>query len=75
MKKVDKFIDANNWDEWVGKQIIKHSGKPFKSGPKSATPLSITMNPFSGKKAFKLLECGTVVDCYQCKLEENAMYN
>lgn len=67
MKKIDKFADKLNWVNYIGKEIEKHSGKPFKSGDKIAIPISIETNPYSGKEGFKLGD-NTIVDCMQCKL-------
>jgi len=69
MITVDKFINATQWDQWLGKQIIKHSGKPFKSRFKIGIPQEMTTNPNSNKLAFKM-DDGSVVDCHQCKLYE-----
>jgi hypothetical protein len=26
--RVDKFEHANEWHTWIGKEVVKHSGKP-----------------------------------------------
>ena len=67
-KKVDKFANSTDWDNWIGKQIIKYSGKPFKSGAKIGIVDSIGVNPNSGKKCFIMREDQTSVDCFQCNL-------
>lgn len=66
MDKVDKLASESQWDTWVGVEVEKHSGKPFKSGLKIGTPMSTTINPHSGKKAF-LMDDGSIVDCLQVK--------
>lgn len=68
MKRINKFLEQSNWQNWIGKEIIKHSDKPFKSGSKTAIPLEITINEYSQKTAFKL-DDGSVVDCHQCCLK------
>jgi len=67
--KIDKFEHQNEWTNWIGLTIEKYSGKPFKSGSKFATPDRVETNPNYGKLAFHLIEDGTLVDCYQCKLK------
>ena len=69
MKKVDKFADKDNWENYIGKEIEKHSGKPFKSGKKTGIAISMGINPNSGKQGFNM-DDGTIVDCMQCKLVE-----
>ncbi len=67
MEKVDKFADSANWSTYIGKQVIKHSKKPFKNGSAVNTVKEFTTNPYSGKKAFEMVE-GSVVDCFRVKL-------
>lgn len=61
--------ELEKYRNFLGKRIVKHSGKPFKGGKKIATPVSMEGNPNSGNPAFKL-EDGTLVDIYMCKLYE-----
>lgn len=65
---IDKFEDMKDWGNWIDRDIVKHSGKPFYSGLKIGTPKELTINPHSGKQAF-LMGDGKVVDCHQCKLK------
>ena len=67
--KINKLEFANDWSNWVGKEIEKFSGKPFKSQNKTAIPNSVGINPNSGKIAFYFNETNTYVDCFQCKLK------
>lgn len=67
--KVDKFKDQADWDNWVGKKVEKYSKKPFKSGKITGFPVEVTINPNSGKKAFKM-DDNSIVDCFQVKLIE-----
>lgn len=69
MKKIDKFAFSHLWQTWVGKQIVKHSGKPFKSTFKVGVVKDIMVNPYSNKIAF-LMDDESLVDCHQCKLHE-----
>jgi len=68
--KTKKTYFTPVWVSWVDKEIIKHSGKPFKSGYKKGTIISININPNSNKIAF-LMDDDSVVDYYQTKLCEN----
>lgn len=54
----------------LGKQIVKKSNRPFKSGDKVGTALSFTTNEHSGRIAFIMKEDDSVVDCFRCKLFE-----
>lgn len=65
--KVDKFKDSENWENYVGEVVVKHSGKPFKSGMFTGTIYKLTTNPHSGKAGF-LMGDGSIVDCHQVKL-------
>lgn len=51
----------------IGTKVVKHSGKPFKSGKKEGTISGLTTNPHTGKVAYTFEEDGSVVDAYQCK--------
>ncbi len=66
-KKVNRFEDRQNWPNYVGKVVTKHSGKPFKSGDVESTVVSFTTNPDTNREGF-LMEDGSIVDCHQCKL-------
>lgn len=66
-KKVHKIYKNPDWINWVGCEIVKHSNKPFKSGNKVGVVKELTTNPHSNKTAF-LMDDGSIVDCYQCKL-------
>lgn len=70
--KVDKFAHMKNWDKWVDHEVIKHSGKPFKSGLKIGIPKGLTINIHSTKQAF-LMDDDSVVDCHQCVLLTNTI--
>ena len=64
--KIDKFIECENWENWIGLEVIKHSKKPFKGGKQIELVKDITTNSFSGKKAF-ILNDESIVDCHQVK--------
>jgi len=51
----------------LDKKVRKYSGKPFKSGLKAATPLSIVNNPYTQRLAFIFVEDDSIVDCRICK--------
>jgi hypothetical protein len=67
-RKQYKIVDEVNWPSYIGKDIEKHSGKPFKCGLKVVKVVSLTTNSNTNKPAF-LVSDGSIVDCYQCKLK------
>ena len=67
---IDKYAKQDEWSSWVGKMLTKHSPKPFKSGKKEGIAIEYTINPYSGKPAFKM-DDDSIVDCHQVKLVEN----
>jgi hypothetical protein len=66
-KTIDKLKFENEWESWVGKTVIKHSRKPFKSTFQTGRVKGITINPYSKKKGF-LMDDGSIVDCMQVTL-------
>jgi hypothetical protein len=64
---INKLEFENEWESWVGKTVIKHSKKPFKSTFQTSTVKDITINPYSKKKGF-LMDDGSIVDCMQVAL-------
>jgi hypothetical protein len=70
MAKVDKFAEKDLWVNWVGMILRKHSNNPFKSGLQTGRAMELTVNPYSLKQGF-LMDDGTVVDCFRCKLENS----
>lgn len=68
-KKIDKLKNQDDWDNWIGKQVVKYSKKPFKSGKTIGIPVEVTVNPHSNKKAFKM-DDNSIVDCFQVALHE-----
>ena len=59
-----------NWNKWIGKEVIKRSKKPFKSGKQIETVVELTINPHSNKQAFRLNDT-SIVDCYQLRLHSD----
>jgi hypothetical protein len=47
-------------------KVQKKSRKPFKSGKKIGTVISVTTNPYSGKLAY-LMDDGSIVNQSQCE--------
>lgn len=66
MKRVKDLPDE--WPNWVGKQVSKRSGKPFKSGEKVGTVTGLIEHPTTKQPAFTLAEDGTHVECRRCQL-------
>lgn len=57
------FIRVDDRDSiYIGDKVSKKSGKPFKSGLKIGTVLSIETNPYTGKIGVKLQEDNSIVD-------------
>ena len=67
MKTSKKFDTQDQWFDWIGHRITKHSGKPFKSKNTIGIPTCVVTNPNSCKQAF-LMDDGSIVDCHQTKL-------
>jgi hypothetical protein len=55
------------WETWVNKEIVKSSGKPFKSGEKVGLVKELTTNPYSNKPGFLMWD-GSIVDCHRTEL-------
>jgi hypothetical protein len=53
---------------WIGKQVVKNSGKPFKSGDTVNTVKGLTTNLQTGNSAFTFEEDESNVECWRCKL-------
>lgn len=70
MTKINKWKREHEWPDWVGDTVEKHSGKPFKGGEKIGIITDMGINPWTGRKAFKI-DDDSYVDCYQCKLSDN----
>lgn len=66
--KVDP--NAALWPSWIGQAVVKKSGKPFKSGDKTATVKAFTVNPNTGHPGFSFYEDESVVDCRTTQLKE-----
>lgn len=56
------------WPLWVGKQVSKVSGKPFKSKEKVNTVSGITIHPVTGLHAFIFNEDDSAVECFRTVL-------
>lgn len=70
-KEINESINPVDYYFWIGKEIVKHSDKPFKSGFKTGIPKDVGVNPNSNKMAFIMSDDDTYVDCKQCKLKDN----
>ena len=59
-----------DYQNWIGKSIVKKSKKPFQSGNKIGTVVGIEINPQSpnGELGFKMKEDDSIVNCKLCKL-------
>lgn len=57
------------WMSWIGKRVVKKSGKPFKSKSLEEIPVEFTVNPHSSKVGFRMAD-GNIVDCHMVTLVE-----
>jgi hypothetical protein len=60
--------DKARWNRMIGKQVYKHSGKPFKSGELLATVNGIIIHPVTNREAFTFSDCEGYVECIKCEL-------
>lgn len=68
--KEEIVIDNNKnpiYNLFIGKNVVKKSGKPFKSNEKVGMVVDITINPHTNKKVF-LMNDDSIVDCHVVKL-------
>jgi hypothetical protein len=69
-KESTKWDSQEDWPNWVGRVVEKHSGKPFKSGQTTATVKSFTTNPrHEDRPAFTFEEDDSVVDAVQVRVK------
>ena len=66
---INIVAEQKKWNEMIGMQIEKISGKPFKSGLRSDYVISIDINPNTNKKAFRMRMCNSLVDCHMCRIK------
>lgn len=52
----------------LGRKVSKQSGRPFKSGEKTATISGYTFNDMTKKLAFTFEEDDSNVECFRCTL-------
>jgi hypothetical protein len=56
------------WPLWIGKQVVKVSGKPFKSKEKANTVTGVVTHPVTGLHGFTFVEDDSVVECFRTVL-------
>ena len=56
------------WPLWVGKHVVKTSGKPFKSKAKANTVKGVTIHPVTGLHGFTFAEDDSIVECFRTVL-------
>lgn len=63
--------------QWIGKEVEKISGKPFKYGGKIGTVIDVQMHePWHPSViAFKIKEDNTLVEAWRCKLSGESKKN
>lgn len=55
------------WHAMIGEQIVKRSGKPFKSGKKVGLAMNVCVHDHTTNLAF-LMDDGSQVECWRCEL-------
>jgi len=73
MKNNEHFLGEDIWNTWIGLNVSKYFGKPFKNGSKIGRVISIKTNPLSNKIAFEM-EDDILVDCFRCYLLKDVLY-
>lgn len=58
------------WHSWVGRKVVKASGKPFKSGAKVATVTAVAVHDHTTHLAFRFAEDASSVECFRCRLAQ-----
>lgn len=61
--KPDTLYELAVWPTWIGQQVKKISGKPFKSGQKLNTVSCMMIHPITGRQAFGFNDDETFVEC------------
>lgn len=56
------------WPLWIGKQVSKTSGKPFKSKEKANTVTGVVTHPVTGLRGFTFAEDDSIVECFRTVL-------
>lgn len=56
------------WQRMIGKAVVKTSGKPFKSGEKTATPLRYEQQHSHTPHPAFAMDDGSLVECFRCAL-------
>ena len=51
----------------IGKLVVKRSGKPFKSGLKTATVKDVVQSPYTEEEAYTFIEDDSIVNCCMCE--------
>ena len=69
---VNKELETKEmYENMLSKKVVKISGRPFKSGDRTATTVDMVKNPHSERWAFTFEEDDSFVDCGRCKLKED----
>lgn len=61
-------VELETWPRWIGKHVVKVSGKPFKSKEKANTVSGIVTHPITGLRAFTFVEDDSSVECFRTVL-------
>ena len=62
-----------DFNDMVGKEIVKKSRKPFPSGKQVEVPIEIVVSSYTGKLSFKFENDERFVECQLCKLNKQIL--
>ena len=65
--RTENSADLTKYNDLVGKEVSKKSGKPFKSGKKVNTVKGITIHKETNHSAFEFFEDDSQVECWRCE--------
>lgn len=59
-----------DFNDMIGKEIVKKSRKPFPSGKQVEVPIEIVPSSYTGKLSFKFGNDERLVECRSCNLNK-----
>lgn len=68
-KFVNSPTNVAKWHSMIGENIVKNSGKPFKSGKKVGLVMGVCIHDHTTNLAF-VMDDGSHVECGHCKIAD-----
>lgn len=65
--KIDTQVEIDAWNTWIGSQVKKKTGKPFKSGNKIGTIIGTCTHPVTNRMCFTFKEDDSYVEAFRCR--------